>query len=75
MQIYQFLLKTDLVNLKSNVDKLDINKLKVLSSNLSKLKIERDKLDVNKLVPINVDLSKLSNFVRNNDVKKRCISC
>ena len=33
----------DLVNLKSNVDKLDINKLKILSSNLSKLKIERDK--------------------------------
>ena len=34
--------KFDLANLKSNLDKLDINKLKNVSSNLSNLKIKVD---------------------------------
>ena len=58
-----FALKTNLANLKTDVDKLDIDKLKGLPSNLSKLKTEVDKLDVVKLVPVPVDLSKLSNVV------------
>ena len=44
--------------LKSNVDKLDIDKLKNVPTNLSKL------------VPVPVDLSKLSDAVRNYVVKK-----
>ena len=66
--IYQNLQKkVDLVSLKSNVDKLDIDKLKI---NWKKLKSKVDKLDVNKLVPVLVDLSKLSDIVKNNVVKK-----
>ena len=53
-----FALKTNLANLKTEVDKLDIDKLKSLPNNLSILKIEVDKLDIDKLVPVPVDLSK-----------------
>ena len=52
--------KVDLANLKSNVDKLDIDKLKNVPTNLSNLKSKEDKLDVDKLIPVSVDLSKLS---------------
>ena len=50
--IYQILLKkTDLANLKSDVDKLDIDKLDIdklknVPTNLSNLKSKVDKLDV-----------------------------
>ena len=63
-----FAKKTDLANLKSYVDKLDIGKLKNIPTNLSNLKSKVDKLDVDKLVP--VDLSKLSDLVKNDVVKK-----
>ena len=62
--------KVDLANLKSNVDKLDIDKLKNVPTNLSNLKSKVDKLDVDKLVPVPVDLSKLSDVVKNDVVKK-----
>ena len=52
-----FAKKVDLANLKSNVDELDIDKLKNLATNLSNLKIKVHKLDIEKLVPIPVDLS------------------
>ena len=64
-----FAKKVDLANLKSNVDKLDIDKLKNVPTNLSNLKSKVDKLDVDKLVPVPVDLSKLSDVVKN-DVRK-----
>ena len=48
----------DLANLKSDVDKLDIDKLKNIPSGLSSLKSKVDKLDVDELVPVPVDLSK-----------------
>ena len=41
----------DLANLKSNADKLDIDKLKNVPTNLSNLKSKVDKLYVDKLVP------------------------
>ena len=56
----------DLANLKSDVDKLDIDELKHVSSGLSKV----DKLDVDKLVPVPIDLSKPSDVVENDVVKK-----
>ena len=68
--IHQILLKTDLANLKSDVDKLDIDKLKNVPTNLRNSKSKVDKLDVDKLVPAPVDLSKLSDAVRNGIVKK-----
>ena len=65
----KFAQKDDLASLKSNVDKLDIDKLKNVLTNLSNLKSKVDKLDVDKLVLVPVDLSKLSDVVKN-DVKK-----
>ena len=40
---------TDLANLKCDIDKLDIDKLKKLPSGLSSLKGKMDKLDIGKL--------------------------
>ena len=56
--------KTDLANLKSDVDKLNIDKLKNVLSNLNNSKNKVDKLDVDKLVPTPVDLCKLSDVVK-----------
>ena len=44
--------KVDLANLKYDVDKLDIDKLKNVPTNLSKWKGGEDKLDFDKLVPV-----------------------
>ena len=62
--------KTDLANLKSNVDELDIDKLKNVPTNFSNLKNKVHKLVVDKLVPVPVDLSKLSDVVKNDVVRK-----
>ena len=62
--------KTDLANLKSDLDKLDIDELKNILSNLNNLKSKVDKLDIGKLETTAVDLSKLSNIVKNDVVKK-----
>ena len=69
--IHRILLKiTDLASLKSDVDQLDIDKLKNVPNNLSNLKNKVDKLGIGKLVTTPVDLSKLSNVVKNDVVKK-----
>ena len=65
-----FALKTNLANLKTEVDKLDIDKLKSLPNKLSNLNTKVDKLDINKLTLVPEDLSKLSNVVHNEVVKK-----
>ena len=65
-----FALKTNVPNLKTEVDKLDIDKLKGLPNNLSILKTKVDKLYIDKLAPVPADLSKLSNVVNNKVVKK-----
>ena len=65
-----FAKKIDLANLKSDVDKLDIDKLQDAPSNLSNLKGKLDQLDVDELVPVPVDLSKLRDVVKNDVVKK-----
>ena len=56
--------KTDLGNLKSDVDKLDIDKLKNIPTDLNNLKMKSkvDKLDVHKLIPVPVDLTKLTDL-------------
>ena len=56
----KFAKKVDLAKLKSNVDRLDIDKLKNVPTNLRNLKSKVEKLDVDKLVPVLVDLSKLN---------------
>ena len=65
-----FAKKTELANLKSDVDKIDINKLKTVSSGLTNLKRKIDRLDIGKLETTRVDLSKLSNVVKNDVLKK-----
>ena len=65
-----FALKSNLASLKTEVDKLDIDKLKSLPNNLSNLKSKVDKLDFDKLAPVPDDLCKLGNVVKNDAVKK-----
>ena len=59
--------KFDLVSLKVEVDKVDIDKLKNLPTKLSNLK---SKVHIGKLETTAVDLSKLSNVVKNDVVEK-----
>ena len=55
----KFAKNIDLANLKLNVDKSDIDKLKTIPDDLSSLKSKVDEIDVDKLVPVPADLSKL----------------
>ena len=60
MLIEQNLKKVNLANLKYDVDKLDIYKLKNVPSNISNFKSKVDNIDVDKLVVVPLDLSKCS---------------
>ena len=60
----------DSANLKSDVVKLDIDKLKNVPTNLGKVKNKVDKLDVDKLVPVPFDLSILNDVVKMMLLKK-----
>ena len=51
----KFAKKVDLANLKIDVDKLDIDKLKNVPTNLSNLKSKVDKFDADKSTPVPVD--------------------
>ena len=62
--------KCNLVSLKAEDDKLDIDELISVPTNLSNLKSKVDKLDIEKIKTTPVDLSKLGNVVKNNAVKK-----
>ena len=65
-----FFAKTvDLPNWKSDVDKLDIDKLKNIPTTLNNLKSQVDKLDIGELETTLIDLSKLSDVVKNDVVK------
>ena len=70
--IHRILLKKkrDLDNLKPDIDKLYIDKLKNKPRNFSNLRSKIDKLDVDKIVPVPVDLSKPSDVVTNDVIKK-----
>ena len=54
----KFAKKDDLASIKSDVDELDINKLKNIPTNLRNLKNKVEKLDLDKLVLVLVDLNK-----------------
>ena len=66
----KFAKEIDLANLKSNIDKLDIDKLKNVTINLRNLKSKEEILYVGKLLLVPVDLSKLSDVVKNDAIKK-----
>ena len=55
-----FAKKADLVSLKSDIDKLEIDKLKKVPIGWNNLKLKVDELDVDKLVTVPFGLSKLS---------------
>ena len=63
-----FAKRTYLAKIKSDVDKLDIEKFKNVLTNLNNLKNKVDKLDVDKLVPVLIDLSALNDVVKNDVV-------
>ena len=69
--ISHFPKKADLANSISDIDNIDIDKFKNVSSNLNNLKSKVDKLGVGKLVPVPDDLSKLSGDVIKNGVSKK----
>ena len=50
VDILSLALRSNLASLKTEVNKLDIDKSKILPNNLSNLKNEVDKLDIDKLV-------------------------
>ena len=56
--------------MKSNVDKLDIDKFKNVPSGLRSLKLKVDKLSTDKLETTPADSGKLINVVNNDIVKK-----
>ena len=58
------------LNLKSDVDKLNNDELKLVPSNLSNLKSKLNKLDIGKLQTTPVGIRKLSNCVKNDVAKK-----
>ena len=70
VDISKFAKNVDLANIKRDIDKLDIDKLKNVTTNSRNLESKVDKLDVDKLVPVPVDLSKLSDLVKTDVVKK-----
>ena len=53
---------------QTNVNKLDVDKLKNVQSNSSNLKSKVDQLDVDKLAPALVDLN-MSDVVKNHVIK------
>ena len=62
--------KVDLANLKPDVEKVDIAKLKKITKyGLKSLESEAGKLDVDKLIPVPVDLSKLIHVAKNGALK------
>ena len=63
------LAKKDLIALKAEVDKLDINSLFNVPTSLNNLKTKVNDLDVDKLKTGPVDLKKLSDVVDNEVVK------
>ena len=70
VDISKFAKNVDLANIKCDIDKLDIDKLKNVTINSRNLESKVDKLDVDKLVPVPVDLSKLSDLVKTDVFKK-----
>ena len=62
--------KFDLVSLKTEVNKIHVDKLKTLPDDLKNFKSEVDKLDIGKLKTVPVDLSKIYNLVKNDVVKR-----
>ena len=64
-----FVAKKDFIALKSEVDKLDVNKLVNIPTSLNNSKTKVDDLDVGKLKTVSIDLKKLCDVVDNKVIK------
>ena len=64
---------TDLDSLKSDIDKLDNDKIAKLPSSLNRLTSNVNKLDVDQVKPVPTNLKKLTDVV-NKTLLKRCVS-
>ena len=53
---FQLAKKNDLTSLKSDVDELDNDELKIVPNHLNNLKSKVDKIDVDKLATVSVDI-------------------
>lgn len=62
-----------LINLKSNVDKLDTATLQAVHTELSSLRSNVDKIDTDKLKTVSTDFEKSCDIVKNDVVKKHCL--
>ena len=51
----EFAKNTNVANLKSDAEELDIDKLELIPNGLSTLKSKVDRLDVDKLVPVPIN--------------------
>ena len=70
VDVLDFNKTTDFANLKSGVDKLDIDKLNNVPNRLSSLKSKVEKFYIGKSETTPVYLSKVSNLVKKDVVKK-----
>ena len=70
VDISDFAKNTDLASLKSDIDKLNVDKLNNIQSGSDSLKNKVYKLDVDRLKPVLVDLKQLSDVVDNDVLKK-----
>ena len=61
-----------MIVLKSEFEKLDINKLVNVPTGLNDLKTKIDELDVGRLKTASIDLKKLSDVMSKEVVKKQC---
>ena len=61
-----------MIVLKSEFEKLDINKLVNIPTGLNDLKTKIDELDVGRLKTASIDLKKLSDVMSKEVVKKQC---
>ena len=70
--------KVDLSNYATKTDVKNITRIDTynfsLKTDLASLKTEVNKLDIGKLAPVPVALSKLSNILKNDVVKKQCMT-
>ena len=63
--------KSDLIPLKAEVDKLDINKVVSFPASLNNLKTKVDDLDVGKLKTVPTELKNLSDVLNKEVVKEK----
>ena len=63
--------KRDFINLKGDIDKIDINESADVPTNLNNLETKVEDLDISKLKTVPIDLKKLSDVLSKEVVKKQ----